>query len=123
MQPNPIRGEVKATLDSLELVLAIDMDGLARLSAASGHPTLPELYRRLHGTEPMTVMLALEMFTLRGTVDGRELGREEAVSQAKRRLTLDHMMELQGPLAALMAALLSKRKDTPPGNAGSGQSG
>jgi hypothetical protein len=121
MTPNPIRGEVAAAIGSLTLTMVVTMDGLARLSAASGYPTLAELYRRLHGTEPMTVMLAIEHFAIRGEVDGKALGKEEAVSQARARLTMDDVMAMQGPLAELLASLLRKSPgDTPQGNAGSG---
>lgn len=117
MRPNPIRGEVTAKIGSLDIVMSIDMDGLARLSAASGYPTLTELYRRLHGTEPMTVLLAIEHFAKGGSVDGRPLGREEAISQARARMTIEDMMEMQGPLAGLMDCLLRKSDgDTPQGN-------
>lgn len=114
---NPIRGEVSAMIGSLELVMAIDMDGLARVSAASGYPTLGELYRRFHGTEPMTVMLAIEHFTLRGKVDGKELGKEEAISQARARVTMDDVMAMQDPLQGLLASLLRKTEGkSPTGN-------
>lgn len=123
MRPNPIRGEVIAKIGSLDLVMAIDMDGLARLAAASGYPSLSDLYRRFHGTEPMTVMLAIEQFAKGGTVDGKTLGREEAISQAKARMTIDDMMELQGPLSELLASLLRKTEgDTPKGKAQSARS-
>lgn len=122
MTPNPIRGEVAAKIGSLDLVMAIDMDGLAKVSAASGFPTLGELYGRFHGTEPMTVMLAIEHFTVRGHVDKKTLGKEEAVSQAKARITIDDVMALQGPLTALLASLLRKSDGaSPPGNGESGQ--
>jgi|GEM_PF-4710504 len=123
MAANPIRGEVDAPIGSLTLTMAIDMDGLARVSAASGYPTLGELYRRFHGTEPATVMLAIEHFTINGKVDGKEIGREEAVSQARVRITIDDVLAMQGPLDGLLAALL--RKDTgksPQGNGDSAQS-
>lgn len=123
MSVNPIRGEVSARIGSLDLVLAIDMDGLAKVSAASGYPTLGELYRRFHGTEPATVMLAIEHFAVRGKVDGKELGREEAVSQARARITMDDVLALQGPLDGLLAALLRKSEgETPKGNGDSAQS-
>lgn len=122
MTPNPVRGEVKASIGSLELVLVADMDGLARLSGATGHPTLAELYARLHGTELQTVMLAIELFTTGGTLEGKKLGKDEAVTQARARITLDDVLALQGPLSGLLAALLSKRKDgAPRGNAASGR--
>lgn len=122
MSFNPVRGEVGAKIGSLDLTLVVDMDGLARLSAATGYPTFQELYKRLIGTEPMTVMVAIELFTSGGSVDGKKLGKEEAISQAKKRITIDDMLAMQGPLAMLLEPLLSKRRDTPQGNAGSGQS-
>jgi hypothetical protein len=123
MHVNAVRGEVGAKIGSLDLTLAITMDGLARLSAASGFPTLGELYQRLHGTEVRTVMLALELFTTGGSVDGKKLGKEEAVSQALKRITLSDLSELQGPLSFLMASLLRKSDgESPQGNAKSGQS-
>ena len=117
MSANPIRGEVTAMVGSLELTMAITMDGLARVSAASGYPTLGELYQRFHGTEPATVMLAIEHFTIKGKVDGKELGKEEAISQARVRLTMDDVLTMQGPLQGLLAALLRKTEgDSPQGN-------
>lgn len=114
MLSNPVRGEVTASIGSLELVLAIDMDGLARLSAATGYPTLIELYRRFHGTEPMTVWTAIDLFTLRGKVDGKELQREEAVSQARARMTIDDFNSLQDPLVGLLGGLLRKSDGAQP---------
>lgn len=123
MSVNPVRGEVRASIGSLDLTLVADMDGLARLSAATGYPTFQELYKRLIGTEPMTVMMAIDLFTIQGFVDGKRLGKEEAISQAKARLTLEDMLAMQGPLAGLLAPMLAKRKEgSPQGNAESAQS-
>jgi hypothetical protein len=114
---NAIRGEVQITIGSLALTLAITMDALARLSAATGYPSLQEIYARFHGAEPMSVWLAVEMFTINGAVDGKTLPREEAISQAKARLTLDDFMGMQEPLQNLLASLLRKPDGTQsPGN-------
>lgn len=120
---NQVRGEAEAKIGSLSIVMVITMDSLAQLSAATGYPTLPELYHRLHGTELSTVLLAIELFTVRGEVDGKKLGKEEAVSQAKVRLTMDDIHDLQGPFDTLLAALLRKTEGAPQGNGQSAQSG
>ena len=118
MTANPLRGEVTATLGALTLTLAIDMDGLARLSAATGHPTLAELHQRLAGAEPVTVFAALDLFIVKGARDGKPLSREDARAVARSALTLDDLIALQGPLAGLLACLLRPRAEAPPkGNA------
>lgn len=121
---NPIRGEVVASIGSLKVTLVITMDGLAQLGAATGYPSLMELWRRFSGTEPMTVLTAIELFTVGGEVDGKKLGREEAISQAKARITLEDFNALQDPLTGLLGSLLKKSDGAqPPGNAESAQNG
>ena len=117
MTPNPIRGEVEATIGALTITMAVDMDGLARLSAATGYPTLAELHTRLAGTEAMTAWLALDLFTVSGKLDGKSLKKEEAVSQARARIAIDDMLDLAGPFSLLLASLLRKSEGAqPPGN-------
>ena len=117
MTPNPIRGEVEAKIGPLAITMAVDMDGLARLSAATGYPTLGELHKRLSGTEAMTTWLALELFTVSGKLNGKILKKDEAVSEARARIAIDDMLDLAGPFSLLLASLLRKSEGAqPPGN-------
>lgn len=123
MLPNKLRGEVTAQIGTLDLVLAIDMDGLSRLAAATGYPSLKELYGRLAGSEPYTTFAALDLFTVRGTVNGKALKKDDAVAQAKARLDMNALVELQGPMLALLACLTrEEKKESPQGNGRSARS-
>lgn len=121
---NSIRGEVEAKIGSLTIVMVMTMDGLAKLSSATGCQTLDEVYRRLHGTEPAMVLAAIRQCTTKGEVDGRALGPLEAVSQALVRLTVDDLHDMQGRFGSLLAALLRPEPEgAPQGNGMSAQSG
>lgn len=122
---NPVRGEVVAKIGSLSIVMAMTLDNLVKLSAATGCQTLDEVYRRLHGTEPFMVQETIRLCTLSGEVDGKTLPKPEAISQAWARMTIDDFNALQGPFDTLLAALLRKSdgKEPPLGNGVSAQSG
>lgn len=126
MYVNPVRGEVEASIGSMNLVLVMDMRALARISTATGNPTWVELYRRIVGVDPATVIAVIENCTKRGEIDGREIPKPDAIAQAISRLYVDDMMAMQGPLQGLLGALIRPAKDdedNPQGNADSGRSG
>lgn len=58
--PNEIRGEVDCAIAGQSLRLCCTMDGLARLSAALGWPTMPLLLERCRGQEPVAILAAVE---------------------------------------------------------------
>jgi len=62
--PNPLRGEAALTIGNVELTIAVEFGGLARLSKAIGATSMDEIYRRLVGFEPFAVATALHCLTV-----------------------------------------------------------
>lgn len=110
---NPLKGEAEAKVGDITLKMAVNMDGLVRLTEATGRPTLPELYQRLLGTELSTVREAIRIFTTGGTdAAGKPMKAPGAVAAAFDRLLLSDMNPLQATFAEMLGALI--RKDEPP---------
>lgn len=64
--PNTERGEIKATIGGVDLILAPEMARIAKASAALDCDTIDDLYRRLTGGAPHIVLIALDIFTVSG---------------------------------------------------------
>lgn len=112
MEPaNKARGEVAVTLGDLEIVLAAEMGQLGRLSALTGHPTFPELYSRLVGTEISTTMAALRLLTVRGQRGGKDLKRDEAADAAAEAFRLDDAEAVQSAFQDILAGLMRPAPD------------
>lgn len=109
MDSNPARGEVAAKIGDIEIVMAATMEGLARLSQATGCETLADFYKRLAGGEIATTMAAIRLFTIRGTDGaGKALKAEPAAKAALAALSIDDVVSLQGKFIDLMSALMRK---------------
>lgn len=63
---NAARGEVPLTIAGIELVIAAEMFRLATLSQRSNCQSFGELYAKLVNCEIMTVILAVEVLSIRG---------------------------------------------------------
>lgn len=106
---NPIKGETSVKVGDVEIVMAVTMDGLARLSKAAACDSLHDLYRRLSGGELTTAMLAVRLFTIRGTdAAGKSLKGDAAGKAALDALTLTDMAALQIGFVAILEALVRK---------------
>lgn len=104
---NAVRGEAEAKIGDMTLRMVVTMDSLARLSEATGRPSLNEMYQRLLGGEVATTRDAIRLFTTGGADgEGKPLKAQPAVSAALLRLSLSDALELQTAFAAMMGALL-----------------
>lgn len=63
---NAERGEVPLTVGDVELVVAAEMAGLAKLSTRLGSPGFSELYTKLVSAEINATMAAVECLTVNG---------------------------------------------------------
>lgn len=109
---NAIRGEAEAKIGDVTVRMVITMDGLARLSEATGRPTLNEMYQRLLGGEVATTRDAIRIFTVGGAgADGKPLKAQPAVAAAMLALSLSDALELQTAFASMMGALLRTKSD------------
>lgn len=110
---NPIRGEAEVKIGDIVITMVATMDGLARLSAATGRPLLHELYQRLVGTEMETTRAAIELFTTGGKgADGRPLKARAAALEALAQHSSEDTLALQQAFADLLGGL--RRKDEEP---------
>ena len=73
---NPLRGEAAVTIGGVDLVIAVEFAGLAKLSRAIRAQSMDEIYRRLLGFEPFAVSVALQCLTVHP--DGVEKATELA---------------------------------------------
>ena len=109
MDANELRGEATATVGGIEIDLVVTMDGLARLSTALDHPTMPTLWRRLQGSEIVAVKAAIRHFTVSGRrSSGETLKPVEAAQEAIGGLDFLECLQLGPVFGQLFQALLRK---------------
>lgn len=102
---NPVRGEAKAQVGDVEIVLAATMEGLAQVSAELGCQSFPDLYARLAGTELAATRAGIRAFTTAGSRGGKTLAARAAAEAALAALTLSDLAALQVAFVTLFAAL------------------
>ena len=78
--PNAERGEAALKIGSVDLLIAVTFDGLARLSRAARAESLDQLYRQLLGFEPFTAACAIRELSV------HPAGHETAAALADRAL-------------------------------------
>ena len=112
---NTVRGEAEARVGDITITLVATMDGLARLSAATGRPLLPVLYERLVGTEMETTRAAIELFTTGGKdAEGRPIKGRAAANAALEKHSLADTGALQQAFSELLAALIRTEEPASP---------
>ncbi|WP_439273546.1 hypothetical protein [Pseudochrobactrum sp. HB0163] len=74
--PNPLRGEAACRIGDTDLVLVVEFGRLATLCEVAGCDTMEQLYTRLIGFHPKTVMAALRVLTTHP--DGDQAARDLA---------------------------------------------
>lgn len=81
MSANALRGEADVRIGDVDLVIAVEFDGLARVSKAIGAQSMDEVYRRLFGFEPFAVATALHCLAVHaeGRAKAMELGGKAAM--------------------------------------------
>jgi hypothetical protein len=110
---NPLRGEAKVQIGSVEITLAATMERLADLSDALHCETLQDLFRRLTGTELKTTREAVRLLTISGIQGDKTLQAQKAGQAALAEMTLDDMAKLQTAFLAILSALVRPTSDTP----------
>lgn len=111
---NPLRGEAEVTLNGVKLVLVCDLEGLARISAATGHPTMQELFSRMAGNEISTTRMALTVLARKcfSAEDEREIGLADGVKRALAGLNFANMVRVVQPaFFKLLEPLMGDRTD------------
>lgn len=118
VEVNTVKGETAVKIGGVEIVLAATMEGLAQVSAATGRPTMPELFNRLLGGEIDTVLVAIRLLTRRGTdADGRPLNRRVAADEAVKAYRIVDFAALRVGLEALLEPLIGEPGEVPAKNA------
>lgn len=81
MSANALRGEADVRIGDVDLTIAVEFDGLARLSKAIGAQSMAEVYSRLLGFEPFAVATALHCLAVHpeGRAKAMELGGKAAL--------------------------------------------
>lgn len=103
---NAARGEVAVEINGVPIVVAVTMEGLARLSAELGCTSLRDLQHRLIGAELLAMFAVLRHFVVNG----------DGVAAAKA-MKLDGALALGGAMAtALLHHFSEQDRDTPQGN-------
>lgn len=118
---NPLRGEAKVTIGSVEITMAATMERLAELSDTLRCETLQDLYRRLTGAELRASREAIRLLTVSGTQGDEKLKAHQAGQAALAELGLGDMGALQAAFLSMMAALVrdpeTTSEDSEPGKA------
>ena len=64
---NPERGEVALEINGRKCIICAEMSRLASLSATLGTKSLTEIFLRVQGVEPFTMMVALDTLIVEGS--------------------------------------------------------
>ena len=106
---NGARGEATVKLGDVTVVLAAEMEDLARLSDVLGNPTMPDLFKRLMGGEVRAALWMFRLFAVRGAGPEGELDAEAAGAAAAAAYRLDDVGAIAAAVEILFAALTRKQ--------------
>jgi hypothetical protein len=100
---NEARGEVPVTIGGVDIVVAAEFEGLAKISGLLDCHTLDELQRRVFMAEPRAMLAVLETCVVQGDA-----------AAARQKLQVPDALKLA---RAMQKAVLHHLGDTPKGNA------